>query len=271
MEPAVKCTDVRFAYEEAEVITGLDMTVEKGEYIAIVGRNGSGKSTIARHMNALLVPTKGSVVVFGMDTKTESNVLPIRSRASMVFQNPDNQIVASVVEEDVAFGPENLGVPTAELRRRVDDALAIVDMAEFALRAPHELSGGQKQRVAIAGVLAMQPDMVIFDEPTSMLDPEGRASVLAAMDTLHERGITVLHITHAMEEALRADRMIVISDGKAVMSGNPETLFAEKGEELIALGLDLPPLMQLSHALKALGIDGSAGISVEEMVEKLCR
>ena len=271
MQEAVRCEAVVYAYGEFNALSGLDLSIDQGEYVAIAGRNGSGKSTLARHINALLTPKDGCIMTFGLDTAMEANVLSIREKAGMVFQNPDNQIVASVVEEDVAFGPENLGVPTEQLRARVDDALQAVGMQAFAARAPHMLSGGQKQRIAIAGVLAMQPQMVLFDESTSMLDPMGREAVLSAMDDLHEKGITVIHITHSMDEALRAQRMVVLKAGQVALDGTPGQIFTEHLEDLLALGLELPPLMQLAQALRALGIDAGPGLSMEEMVEHLCQ
>ena len=271
MHEAVRCEAVVYAYGAHNALSGLNLSITQGEYVAVAGRNGSGKSTLARHVNALLTPQEGRVFTFGLDTSEEANVLPIRQRAGMVFQNPDNQIVASVVEEDVAFGPENLGVPSEQLRARVDGALRAVGMEAFATRAPHMLSGGQKQRIAIAGVLAMQPQMVLFDESTSMLDPMGREAVLAAMDELHAQGITVVHITHSMDEALRAQRMVVLHGGTVALDGTPQQVFTEHLDELLALGLELPPLMQLAQELRALGIDAGVGLSMEEMVEHLCQ
>jgi energy-coupling factor transport system ATP-binding protein len=232
--------------------TALDnvtLSIEKGSFVVVLGHNGSGKSTLAKHMNAVLLPSGGAVYVEGMDTKKEELLLEIRRRVGMVFQNPDNQIVANVVEEDVAFAPENLGVPTAEIRRRVDDALAAVGMTEFTRHAPHLLSGGQKQRVAIAGVIAMEPECIVLDEATAMLDPSGRREVL---DTVHrlnrERGITVVHITHHMSEAEDADRVIVMNDGVVAMDGAPREIFS-RVEELQALGLAAPDTVELLRRL----------------------
>lgn len=223
--------------------------------MVVLGHNGSGKSTLAKHMNAVLLPSGGAVYVEGMDTKKEELLLEIRRRVGMVFQNPDNQIVANVVEEDVAFAPENLGVPTAEIRRRVDDALAAVGMTEFTRHAPHLLSGGQKQRVAIAGVIAMEPECIVLDEATAMLDPSGRREVL---DTVHrlnrERGITVVHITHHMSEAEDADRVIVMNDGVVAMDGAPREIFS-RVEELQALGLAAPDTVELLRRLNRHGMD----------------
>lgn len=209
--------------------------------------------------------------VFGMDTKDESKTLEIRKRAGMIFQNPDNQIVASVVEEDVAFGPENLGVPTEEIRKRVDQALAQTGMTSFAKRAPHTLSGGQKQRVGIAGVLAMQPQLIILDEPTSMLDPSGRESVMQTLDELHESGITLIHITHSMDEALKAQRMIVMDAGRIVLDSTPEEIFTNHADELVSWGLELPMLMETAYECRQRGLDVGAGLSMEEMVEQICQ
>ena len=238
--------------------TALDnvtLSIEKGSFVVVLGHNGSGKSTLAKHMNAVLLPSGGAVYVEGMDTKKEELLLEIRRRVGMVFQNPDNQIVANVVEEDVAFAPENLGVPTAEIRRRVDDALAAVGMTEFTRHAPHLLSGGQKQRVAIAGVIAMEPECIVLDEATAMLDPSGRREVL---DTVHrlnrKRGITVVHITHHMSEAEDADRVIVMNDGVVAMDGAPREIFS-RVEELQALGLAAPDTVELLRRLNRHGMD----------------
>jgi energy-coupling factor transport system ATP-binding protein len=268
---AVRFEGVCYAYGVWQALKALDFLVEDGEYIAIIGRNGSGKSTLARHINALMRPDAGTVFTFAMDTKDDAKTLNIRALAGMVFQNPDNQIVASVVEEDVAFGPENLGVPTKELVLRVEQALEAVDMSAYKLRAPYQLSGGQKQRVAIAGVLAMQPKLIIFDESTSMLDPVGREAVLTVMETLHDKGITILHITHNMDEALRADRLVVLHEGNIVLSGSPQEVFSSHMEELIQLGMELPPLMQLAYELRKIGIDAGPGLTMEETVTKLCQ
>ncbi len=267
----VECEHLGFAYEDQTVLQDISFRIEKGSYVAVAGRNGSGKSTLARHINALLMPTEGVMRVFGMDTKEESKVLEIRKRAGMIFQNPDNQIVASVVEEDVAFGPENLGVPSAEIRKRVDEALAQTGMSDFAKRSPHTLSGGQKQRVAIAGVLAMQPDLIILDEPTSMLDPSGRVAVLEALEELHAQGITLIHITHSMEEAQLADRMIVMDQGRIVLDGKPDEIFATQTDILVQAGLELPLLMETALSLRQLGIPAGAGLSMEELVTAICQ
>ena len=269
---AVECEHLQFRYgEQQPALRDLTFDIEQGEYVAIAGRNGCGKSTLARHINALLQPTEGVMRVFGMDTKDESKTLEIRKRAGMIFQNPDNQIVASVVEEDVAFGPENLGVPTEEIRKRVDQALAHTGMTSFAKRAPHTLSGGQKQRVGIAGVLAMQPQLIILDEPTSMLDPSGRESVMQTLDELHESGITLIHITHSMDEALKAQRMIVMDAGRIVLDSTPEEIFTNHADELVSWGLELPMLMETAYECRQRGLDVGAGLSMEEMVEQICQ
>ena len=261
MQPMIQTDALSFSYpveEGQRRTTALDnvtLSIEKGSFVVVLGHNGSGKSTLAKHMNAVLLPSGGAVYVEGMDTKKEELLLEIRRRVGMVFQNPDNQIVANVVEEDVAFAPENLGVPTAEIRRRVDDALAAVGMTEFTRHAPHLLSGGQKQRVAIAGVIAMEPECIVLDEATAMLDPSGRREVL---DTVHrlnrERGITVVHITHHMSEAEDADRVIVMNDGVVAMDGTPREIFS-RVEELQALGLAAPDTVELLHRLNRHGMD----------------
>ena len=261
MQPMIQTDALSFSYpveEGQRRTTALDnvtLSIEKGSFVVVLGHNGSGKSTLAKHMNAGLIPSGGAVYVEGMDTKKEELLLEIRRRVGMVFQNPDNQIVANVVEEDVAFAPENLGVPTAEIRRRVDDALAAVGMTEFTRHAPHLLSGGQKQRVAIAGVIAMEPECIVLDEATAMLDPSGRREVL---DTVHrlnrERGITVVHITHHMSEAEDADRVIVMNDGVVAMDGAPREIFS-RVEELQALGLAAPDTVELLRRLNRHGMD----------------
>ena len=261
MQPMIQTDALSFSYpveEGQRRTTALDnvtLSIEKGSFVVVLGHNGSGKSTLAKHMNAVLLPSGGAVYVEGMATKKEELLLEIRRRVGMVFQNPDNQIVANVVEEDVAFAPENLGVPTAEIRRRVDDALAAVGMTEFTRHAPHLLSGGQKQRVAIAGVIAMEPECIVLDEATAMLDPSGRREVL---DTVHrlnrQRGITVVHITHHMSEAEDADRVIVMNDGVVAMDGAPREIFS-RVEELQALGLAAPDTVELLRRLNRHGMN----------------
>ena len=260
MQAMIRTDALSFSYpvEEGQrrttALEDVTLSIEKGSFVVVLGHNGSGKSTLAKHFNAVLLPSGGAVYVEGMNTQDEDLLLEIRRRVGMVFQNPDNQIVANVVEEDVAFAPENLGVPTAEIRRRVDDALAAVGMTEFARHAPHLLSGGQKQRVAIAGVIAMEPECIVLDEATAMLDPAGRREVL---DTVHrlnrQRGITVVHITHHMSEAEDADRVIVMNDGVVAMDGTPRDIFS-RVEELRSLGLAAPDTVELLHRLNGHGM-----------------
>ena len=260
MQAMIRTDALSFSYpvEEGQrrttALEDVTLSIEKGSFVVVLGHNGSGKSTLAKHFNAVLLPSGGAVYVEGMNTQDEDLLLEIRRRVGMVFQNPDNQIVANVVEEDVAFAPENLGVPTAEIRRRVDDALAAVGMTEFARHAPHLLSGGQKQRVAIAGVIAMEPECIVLDEATAMLDPAGRREVL---DTVHrlnrQRGITVVHITHHMSEAEDADRVIVMNDGVVAMDGTPRYIFS-RVEELRSLGLAAPDTVELLHRLNGHGM-----------------
>ncbi len=271
-EIRVDVQDVSYAYEDAEqsALTHIDFQAEKGEFVAVLGHNGSGKSTLAKLINALYLPTQGRVVVCGLDTSKEKDTWVIRQHAGMVFQNPDNQIVATVVREDVAFGLENLGVPTEEMIPRIDAALEAVRMTEFAGTAPHMLSGGQKQRVAIAGILAMQPDVLVLDEATAMLDPTGRQEVIKTVMKLNrEQGITVVWITHFMEEAALADRVVVMSDGRVVLSDTPRNVFGQV-ETLRSLQLDVPPMAELNQMLVAEGMPIDNGIlTVEEMVREL--
>ena len=259
-EPILKTENLTFRYTTAEgaaptVLDGLTLSVRRGEFVAVLGHNGSGKSTLAKHFNAILLPSGGKAYVDGMDTCDENLLLDIRRRVGMVFQNPDNQIVASVVEEDVAFGPENLGVPSEEIRARVDSALAAVGMTEYARHAPHLLSGGQKQRVAIAGVLAMRPECIVLDEPTAMLDPAGRREVLDTVKRLNrEQGITVVLITHHMDEAAQADRLIVMHDGHIMADDSPEQVF-QNVDGLRSLGLEVPEPVALLYELRQAGVD----------------
>ena len=252
--------DLRFSYTTAEgvapiVLDGVTLDIAEGSFVAVLGHNGSGKSTLAKHFNAILLPTGGKVYVDGIDTDDESRLLDIRRTVGMVFQNPDNQIVANVVEEDVAFAPENLGVPPAEIRERVDSALKAVDMYDYREHAPHLLSGGQKQRVAIAGVIAMAPRCVVLDEPTAMLDPTGRAEVMRTIKELNRTsGVTVVLITHHMDEAAQADRLIVMAKGKVVADGAPREVF-QRVEELKAVGLTVPETTQLLWELRQAGAD----------------
>ena len=238
---------------QIKVLKNIDLKIKMGEFVAILGHNGSGKSTLAKHFNAILTPDEGSVKVFGMDTKDENNLLSIRQKVGMVFQNPDNQIVATIVEEDVAFAPENLGLPSPEIRKRVDYALSAVGMSEYKNHAPHLLSGGQKQRIAIAGILAMMPSVIVLDEATAMLDPAGRKEIMNTVRKLNkEENITVIHITHYMEEAAVADRVVVMDSGKIVMDGSPENVFS-KVDELKKIGLDVPQPTMLLHCLNKNG------------------
>lgn len=250
----------------------VSLSIEKGSFVVVLGHNGSGKSTLAKHMNAVLLPSGGAVYVEGMDTKDEALLLEIRRRVGMVFQNPDNQIVANVVEEDVAFAPENLGVPSEEIRRRVDDALAAVGMSEFTRHAPHLLSGGQKQRVAIAGVIAMAPECIVLDEATAMLDPAGRREVLSAIRALNqERDITVVLITHHMDEAMDADRLIVMNDGKLVMDGTPAEVFTQV-DALRAMGLAAPDTVELLYGLRQSGMDVPLdALTVDACADAICK
>ena len=253
----IQFKDVTFRYPDSPdpVLKNLDLEVEAGEFIAILGHNGSGKSTIAKLCNAILTPTEGTVLVNGLDTRVDANLIPVRRKVGMVFQNPDNQIVASVVEDDVAFAPENLGVEPKEIRRRVDEALRRVGMYEFRLHAPHRLSGGQKQRIAIAGVLAMHPEILVLDEPTAMLDPFGRREVLSTVEDLRrETGMTVLLITHHMDECVNADRVVVISDGAIALEGTPGQVFSQV-ETMRELGLGVPATTETLYELRKLGVD----------------
>lgn len=275
MSDAIICAqDVRYQYEDSEnpAVNGVTLDVPAGEFLAVLGRNGSGKSTFAKLLNALLIPTSGTVTVDGRRATGEDDCYPVREVCGMVFQNPDNQIVATTVEEDCAFGPENLGVAPEEIRRRVDETLAAVGMAQFAQSSPSMLSGGQKQRVAVAGVLVMRPKIIVFDESTAMLDPVGRRDVFSLARKLNrEEGITVVWITHFMDEAVLADRVAVMDDGKIAMLGAPREVFAHV-DEIRALGLDVPEMMRLAAELRRKGLKlGAVTMTVEEMVEELCR
>ncbi len=257
-----------------KILKDINLSVSKGEFVAVLGHNGSGKSTLAKHLNAILLPCGGSVFVGGMDTSDDKKLWDIRKTAAMVFQNPDNQIVATVVEEDVAFAAENLGVEPSEIRKRVDTALDIVGMSKFKKHAPHLLSGGQKQRIAIAGVIAMRPEIIIFDEPTAMLDPKGRMEVMNCIEELNKNySITIILITHNMDEAVRAKRVVVIDDGKIVMDDTPVNVFS-RVNTLESLGLDVPQVTRLAYELRKKGIDISDGIlNTDECIreiDKLC-
>ena len=273
MENIIEIKGLHFAYDaddeekkSVEVLKGIDLDIKQGEFVAVLGHNGCGKSTLAKHLNAILLPTEGTVIVDGIDTKDEDKLFELRQRAGMVFQNPDNQIVSSVVEEDVAFALENLGVPYEEMRRRVDESLKAVGMYDYRLHSPSQLSGGQKQRVAIAGIIAMQPKCIILDEPTAMLDPQGRKEVLATIHRMNrEQGITIVLITHYMDEAANCDRVVVMDKGQVVLDNVPEKVFSQV-EKLKAIGLDVPQVTELVWELRKAGCD----ISPEIITEKDC-
>lgn len=274
----IDCINVVYKYSGSEkengkvAVNGVNIHVEKGEFLVILGRNGSGKSTLAKHINALLIPSDGKVYVDGMDTSDVNKTWDIRHKAGMVFQNPDNQIVATIVEEDVAFGPENLGIEPSEIRRRVDESLKTVNMYKYKKHAPHLLSGGQKQRVAIAGVLAMRPDCIVLDEPTAMLDPSGRKEVIRTIKELNkEFNITIVLITHFMEEATEADRIIVMDEGKVAMEGRPRQIFSQVNT-MKTIGLDVPQMTELAYELKKMGLSLRSDIlTIDEMVNELCQ
>lgn len=249
-------------------VRGISLEVRKGEFVALLGHNGSGKSTLCRMLNGLILPSSGRVEICGMDTRDENLLWDIRSRCGMVFQNPDNQTVTSIVEEDVAFGPENLGVPQEELRHRVDQALEAVGMSAFKERAPHTLSGGQKQRIAIAGILAMNPDIIVLDEPTAMLDPEGRAEIIHTIEALHADGKTIVYVTHYMEEAVRADRVVVLDQGQIALEGKPKEVFSEI-ETMRKLRLDVPQVSELAYLLKSRGLKVPHCMTVDDLVRAL--
>ena len=254
--------------EVNRAIDGLDVDIQKGDFVAVLGHNGSGKSTFAKHINGLLMPTEGTVWVSDMDTRDEEHLWDVRKTAGMVFQNPDNQIIGNIVEEDVGFGPENIGVPTEEIWKRVEESLKAVGMTAFRLQSPNKLSGGQKQRVAIAGVMAMKPQCIILDEPTAMLDPNGRREVIKTVHELNRaEGITVLLITHYMEEAIDADRIIVMDGGRIVMDGRPKEIFS-RVRELKEHGLDVPQVTELAYELKEAGMPLSDGILTREQLVK---
>lgn len=277
MDSIIRIENLTFEYkkgEETEPVRALDnvnLNIERGSFTAILGKNGSGKSTFAKNLNGLLVPTEGVIYVNGYDTSDDEHIWDVRQSAGMVFQNPDNQLVSAIVEDDVAFGPENLGIESSEIRRRVDKALSDVNMGAFKGKPPHLLSGGQKQRVAIAGVVAMKPSCIIFDEPTAMLDPKGRNEIMNIIEELHDEGITVVLITHFMEEAVHADRVIIMNDGKVFLDGKPEEVFAQK-EKVLSVNLDIPLAVELADKLREKGIDVPKDIiGMEEMVEYLCQ
>lgn len=279
MENIIRIENLVFEYrketEEGQVsvraVDDVSFEIEKGSFTAIIGKNGSGKSTLAKNLNGLLVPTRGVIYVGGFDTKDDEHIWDVRQTAGMVFQNPDNQLVSAIVEDDVAFGPENLGVPPEEIRKRVDKALEDVNMGAFKKKAPHLLSGGQKQRIAIAGVVAMKPQCIIFDEPTAMLDPKGRKEIMAIIDELHEEGITVVLITHFMEETVNADRLIIMNEGKVLLDGAPEEVFSHR-DLIQSVNLDVPLMAELAARLREQGVDVPENIITEEkMVEFICQ
>lgn len=277
METIIRIKNLIFEYkreEEQEVVRAIDnvsLEIPRGSFTAIIGRNGSGKSTLAKNLNALLLPTSGEIWIDGFNTSDPESLWQVRQRAGMVFQNPDNQLVSSIVEDDVAFGPENLAIPPDEIRKRVDDSLKAVGMYEERKKAPHLLSGGQKQRIAIAGVVAMKPQCIILDEPTAMLDPRGRDEVMAIMKKLHQEGITILLITHFMEEAAQADRVIIMDQGRICMDGTPVEIFA-RSREIRELSLDVPLPVELAEGLRDNGIPVPRSIiTTEEMVDYLCQ
>lgn len=257
--------------EPVKAIKNVSLEIERGSFTAVLGKNGSGKSTLAKNLNGLLVPSEGVIYVNGYDTADDDHIWDVRQSAGMVFQNPDNQLVSAIVEDDVAFGPENLGIEPAEIRKRVDKALADVNMSAFKDKSPHLLSGGQKQRIAIAGVVAMKPECIIFDEPTAMLDPMGRNEIMSIIEELNGEGITVILITHFMEEAVRADRVIVMHDGDVFLDGTPGEVFSQP-EKIKSVNLDVPPAVELAAKLREQGIDVPKDIiGMEEMVEYLCQ
>ncbi len=278
-QPIIEIKDVSFEYpalEEGEknirALDHVNLEVRKGEFVGVIGHNGSGKSTLSKLLNAIILPTEGDVLVKGLNTKDEKSTWDIRQAAGMVFQNPDNQLVASIVEEDVAFGPENLGVIPSEIRKRVDNSLETVGMSKFKRKEPHNLSGGQKQRIAIAGILAMEPECIIFDEPTAMLDPNGRKEVMRTIKKLNEENeMTVLHITHYMDELVDADRIIVLDKGRIIMEGTPREIFSQV-DKLKEIGLDVPQMTAVAHDLRQDGFDIPASLlEVDEMVNAICQ
>lgn len=268
----IKAENVHYTYEDSgdSILRGIDLTVKEGEFLCILGHNGSGKSTLAKVLGGLFLPSEGRVEICGMDTADPESAFNIRQRAGMVFQNPDNQLVATVVEDDIAFGMENLGVPAPEMNRRIDEVLAAVGMSEFRKSAPHKLSGGQKQRIAIAGILAMHPEILILDEPTAMLDPSGRAEVMKSVEQLRRDGMTIVHITHFMEETVSADRLIVMSEGRILLQGTPREVFSRQ-EQLRSLSLDVPQMTALAHDLIRFGADIPTDIlTIKELADCIC-
>lgn len=274
IEDIIKIENVKFKYDKEDshfAVDGVNLNIRQGEFTAVIGHNGSGKSTLAKLINSILLPTEGKIYVKNMDTTDDSKLWDIRQTAGMVFQNPDNQLVATIVEEDIAFGPENQGVEPSEIRRRVDDALNAVGMYEFRKRPPHMLSGGQKQRIAIAGILALNSDCIILDEPTAMLDPSGRKEVMETLRKLKEKGKTIVLITHYMDEAVQADRVVIMDKGNIKLDGTPKEVFRNI-EEIKKFGLDVPQVTELAQELSKEGIDiPNDIIDVKELVDLLCQ
>ncbi|ADQ15310.1 energy-coupling factor transporter ATPase [Halanaerobium hydrogeniformans] len=270
----IKIDGVDFSYQkdssERPALQNINLQIEAGDFAVIIGSNGSGKSTLAKLLNVLLVPTNGDIIVDGLNTKHPDNTWKIRQKVGMVFQNPDNQLVASIVEDDVAFGPENLGIPSNEIRKRVDNSLEMVGMAGFQKFAPHKLSGGQKQRVAIAGVIAMEPDCIVLDEPTAMLDPQGRKEVMETIEYLNkEKDITIVHITHFMEEAVSADKVIVMNQGEIIQQGKPRSIF-RLVDELKEVNLDIPVAVEVAEYLRKNNIAVDDILTIDELVNSIC-
>jgi energy-coupling factor transport system ATP-binding protein len=268
----INIQNVRFSYDDREILKGISLDIPKGEFVAVLGHNGSGKSTLAKMLNAILVPNSGKVSIDGIDTSKEENLFDVRKRVGMVFQNPDNQIVSAIVEEDVAFAPENLGIAPEEIRSRVDSSLKAVGMYDYRLHAPSQLSGGQKQRVAIAGIIAMRPEYIVLDEPTAMLDPHGRKEVMDTIKMLRkDYNITVILITHYMEEAVQADRVIVIDGGKVLLDGTPKEVFS-KQTLLKKIGLDVPQVTEVASQLNSLGLNIDSNVLTEdELINEIVR
>lgn len=273
----IKVEELSFRYEDEQdpekfALKNVNLHIREGEFVVIIGHNGSGKSTLSKLLNGIYLPTNGKITIDGLDTSDENMLWEIRKRAGMVFQNPDNQLVATIVEEDVAFGPENLGLPSEEIRKRVDEALETVKMSAYKRKPPHHLSGGQKQRVAIAGILAMKPRCIIFDEPTAMLDPSGRREVIQTIHHLNKmEKMTIVHVTHYMDEAAEADRVIVMDDGQIVLEGTPKEVFSQV-RQLKQIGLDVPQVTLLSHELNQMGYPISvSNLTVSELVNNLCQ
>lgn len=268
----IKAENIHFSYDDKEILKGINLEIKEGEFISILGHNGSGKSTFAKMINGILTTQNGKITVDGLDTSNEENLFDIRKLVGMVFQNPDNQIVSAIVEEDVAFAPENLGIEPSEIRKRVDDSLKAVNMYDYRLHAPSQLSGGQKQRVAIAGIIAMRPKYIVLDEPTAMLDPSGRFEVMETIKKLRKDfGITIILITHYMEEAVQSDRVIVMDSGKVLLDGKPKDVFSHQ-DLLKKTGLDVPQVTEVAYQLHSLGIDINSNVLTEdELIQEVVR